>query len=290
MCLVACSLQKCTRPRRPPIYPPVDPPYYPPLPPHYPYYPNHTHHTTIFGETTDFRQYPHVTKLSPMVSPSTVPPIALASPMGERVHRSSREEHSAASVCVRLMVSTPLGRMEIRASDAGLTHALFVDESPVNANQPVHGLRGTMAGGASGADGAAKQEARAGEHTALAHRHAARAGEELAAYFSGSGHEFTVPIAPAGTPFQQRVWAALLEIAHGQTASYGELARRLGDPGASRAVGLANARNPLAIFVPCHRVLNAAGGLHGYAGGVWRKSFLLELERGRASGTLFAAR
>ena len=86
-------------------------------------------------------------------------------------------------------------------------------------------------------------------------------------------------MAPVGTPFQQRVWSALREIPFGDTASYGELAARIGQPTASRAVGLANGRNPIAIVVPCHRVIGAAGGLIGYAGGLDRKRWLLDHER-----------
>ena len=90
-----------------------------------------------------------------------------------------------------------------------------------------------------------------------------------------------------GTAFQLRVWEALGRIPYGETIAYGELARRLGDPNAARAVGLANARNPISILIPCHRVAGASGRLTGYAGGIERKAALLDLER-RASG-LFGA-
>jgi methylated-DNA-[protein]-cysteine S-methyltransferase len=102
--------------------------------------------------------------------------------------------------------------------------------------------------------------------------------EQLAAYFAGALTVFDVPIALRGTPFQQRVWAALQTIPHGETVSYGQLAARIGQPGASRAVGLANGRNPISIIVPCHRVIAAGGRLGGYGGGLDRKRFLLELE------------
>ena len=89
---------------------------------------------------------------------------------------------------------------------------------------------------------------------------------------------------PEGTPFQQRVWEELQRIDYGQTATYGELAERLGMPrGASRAVGAANGRNPIGIAIPCHRVVGAAGSLSGYAGGVERKQLLLQLEQGSLS-------
>jgi methylated-DNA-[protein]-cysteine S-methyltransferase len=102
---------------------------------------------------------------------------------------------------------------------------------------------------------------------------------QLEAYFAGDLKDFDLPLAAAGTPFQQRVWQALREIGYGETATYGEIARRLGlPPGASRAVGLANGRNPLAIVVPCHRVIGGKGRLVGYAGGLDRKQKLLSLE------------
>ena len=87
-----------------------------------------------------------------------------------------------------------------------------------------------------------------------------------------------------GTPFQRRVWEALSEIPYGETSTYGELARRVGRPSASRAVGLANGRNPIAIIVPCHRVIGSDGSLTGYGGGLERKRHLLELEAGAAGG------
>ncbi len=105
--------------------------------------------------------------------------------------------------------------------------------------------------------------------------------EQLEAYFAGSRQDFDVPLALAGTAFQQEVWAGLLEIPYGETVSYGELARRVGRPGASRAVGLANGRNPVAIIVPCHRVIGANGTLTGYGGGLDRKTWLLDHERTR---------
>ena len=105
--------------------------------------------------------------------------------------------------------------------------------------------------------------------------------EQLEAYFAGSRQAFDVPLDLAGTEFQRSVWAGLLEIPYGETMSYGELARRVGRPGASRAVGLANGRNPVAIIVPCHRVIGANGTMTGYGGGLDRKVWLLDHERGR---------
>lgn len=107
---------------------------------------------------------------------------------------------------------------------------------------------------------------------------------QLQAYFAGDLTDFDVPIELYGTEFQRRVWAALREIPYGETISYGELARRVGNPKASRAVGLANGRNPVAIVVPCHRVIGANGSLTGYGGGLERKVWLLEHEGFRSPG------
>ena len=104
------------------------------------------------------------------------------------------------------------------------------------------------------------------------------ARRQLAAYFDGTLTQFDLRLAPSGTPFQQRVWQELRTIGFGETLSYGELARRIGSPNASRAVGLANGRNPLSIIVPCHRVIGANGKLTGYGGGIDRKATLLDFE------------
>lgn len=115
---------------------------------------------------------------------------------------------------------------------------------------------------------------------AAAFRDAAR---QLELYFAGKLREFTLKLAPEGTPFQRQVWRELLNIPYGQTISYGELARRIGHAaGAARAVGLANGANPVAILIPCHRVIGASGKLTGFSGGLDVKRRLLELERGKA--------
>jgi methylated-DNA-[protein]-cysteine S-methyltransferase len=107
------------------------------------------------------------------------------------------------------------------------------------------------------------------------------ATRQLDAYFAGKLREFTVPLAPEGTEFQQQVWRALCDIPYGETTSYGELARRIGHPKAVRAVGLANGSNPIAIIIPCHRVIGSNGSLTGYGGGLPIKKALLALERGQ---------
>jgi methylated-DNA-[protein]-cysteine S-methyltransferase len=108
----------------------------------------------------------------------------------------------------------------------------------------------------------------------------AGAREQLEQYFDGARREFDVELDLVGNPFELRVWDALLEIPYGETASYGQIATALGEPAAARAVGLANARNPVALIVPCHRVIGADGSLTGYGGGLERKQFLLDLEAG----------
>lgn len=101
---------------------------------------------------------------------------------------------------------------------------------------------------------------------------------QLEAYFQGMLIEFDLPLAPCGTPFQQRVWEELRQIAFGETCSYGDLARKIENPNASRAVGLANGKNPISIIVPCHRVIGTSGKLTGYGGGLSRKETLLAFE------------
>ena len=105
-----------------------------------------------------------------------------------------------------------------------------------------------------------------------------QARQQLTEYFAGQRREFDLPLAPAGTDFQRRVWELLREIPFGETVTYGDLARRLGNPRAARAVGMACNRNPIAIVVPCHRVVGSTGSLTGYAGGLDAKAFLLKLE------------
>jgi len=102
---------------------------------------------------------------------------------------------------------------------------------------------------------------------------------QLAEYFAGTRRTFDLPLAPRGTGFQQRVWRALLAVPYGATCSYGDIARAIGRPAASRAVGAANGKNPIAIIVPCHRVIGASGALTGYGGGLPTKKWLLAHER-----------
>ena len=105
---------------------------------------------------------------------------------------------------------------------------------------------------------------------------------QLGAYFAGERRAFELPLAPEGTAVQRAVWAALAAVPYGATSTYGAVAAQLGKPGGARAVGLANGQNPIAIVVPCHRIIGSGGALTGYGGGLWRKTWLLEHERGAA--------
>lgn len=155
--------------------------------------------------------------------------------------------------------ASPLGRLTLVASDAGLRALLLPGERPDRVRL-----------GPVGDDpGAAPR-----------HRILASACHQLDEYFGGRRTEFDVPLDPRGTEFQLRAWQALRAIPYGETATYAEQARRIGSPSAVRAVGAANGRNPLSIVVPCHRVVGADGSLTGYAGGVEAKRFLLSLEGG----------
>ena len=153
------------------------------------------------------------------------------------------------------LISTPVGTLRAMADDAGLFVLDFVE-------------RTLPTGWAADAITSAGDD-----HPILA-----QAASELTEYFAGERQQFTIPLSPRGTAFEQRVWAALRPIPFGQTRSYSAQARAIGAPNASRAVGAANGRNRLAIVIPCHRVIGANGSLTGYGGGIDRKKWLLEHE------------
>jgi methylated-DNA-[protein]-cysteine S-methyltransferase len=155
------------------------------------------------------------------------------------------------------IVASPVGALLLTAEEAGLTSVRF------EAGRHLPAARDWRR-----ADGARGEAARI----------LAEACAQLAAYFAGERRTFDLPLAARGTPFEERVWEELRAIPFGRTTSYGEIARLLGDPRAARAVGTANGRNPLAIVVPCHRVIGADGSLVGFGGGVPRKRWLLEHE------------
>ena len=144
-------------------------------------------------------------------------------------------------------------------------------ESPVGALTILAGENGIQAI-KFGKDEKVKSTGKASEMTR-------RAVKELEEYFQGKRKEFTVLCVPEGTDFQKRVWEALTRIPYGETRTYKEIAVEIGNPGASRAVGMANNKNPVPIIIPCHRVIGSDGKLTGYAGGLEVKEFLLNLER-----------
>ena len=149
---------------------------------------------------------------------------------------------------------SPVGQLLIAADGEGLRYLLF--EAGRSVVKPVPGWREDR-------------------------RRLAETIRQLDAYFSGALRQFDLPLAPEGTGFQQRVWRELLTIPYGHTITYGELAKRIGQPSASRAVGLANGANPISIVIPCHRVIGSTGKLTGYGGGLRNKEWLLGLEQGR---------
>jgi len=156
-------------------------------------------------------------------------------------------------------VATPIGRLSIVASPRGLLRIDFRERES----------------SATAARNSAGKEAR---------RHLAAAVRQLRDYFAGRRSAFELPLDLVGTAYQQRVWRALQGVPFGRTLSYGELAARLGAPKGARAVGRACATNPVPVVVPCHRVVDGDGALHGYGGGLWRKQRLLELEGGASWG------
>ncbi|MGH3473207.1 MAG: methylated-DNA--[protein]-cysteine S-methyltransferase [Nocardioidaceae bacterium] len=174
-----------------------------------------------------------------------------------------------------LLAHTPVGPLLLRSDRTALTEIRFLDPGEETVVKPVPHAAGT--GGNRAEDDEADPVLR-------------EARRQLLDYLAGRRTDFDLSLKPTGTNFQQRVWAALLEIPYGATVSYGQIAQRLGmPPGASRAVGLANGANPLPIVIPCHRVIGADGSLTGYGGGIDRKRFLLGLESAAAEqGSLFA--
>ena len=157
-------------------------------------------------------------------------------------------------------MESPVGKLLLAADDLGLRHVIFSGGRELAEPRPEWRENPSML------DETARQ---------------------LRAYFTGELRDFDLQLAPQGPAFHQRVWRELSNIPYGETISYGELARRVGSPNASRAVGRANGANPIAIVIPCHRVIGSNGKLTGYGGGLPRKEFLLGLERRQSS--LFAA-
>ena len=155
-------------------------------------------------------------------------------------------------------MTSPIGLLKITASDAAVTAV----ERIISEEEKSAGMEDKMI-----------------EHPLIR-----QCCEELQEYFAGCRQSFDVPLAPSGTPFQQRVWNALCQIPYGQTRTYGEIAKMAGNPKASRAVGMANHRNPILILIPCHRIIGADGSLTGYAAGLETKKYLLQLEKENRHG------
>lgn len=151
------------------------------------------------------------------------------------------------------VMESPVGTLTLVATD-GVLCGLYMDEQRHRPNQEVFGPRDDT--------------------------HSHDVIEQLNAYFAGDLKDFDLELAMNGTEFQRRVWTELRRIPYGETVSYGELAERMGSPSASRAVGLANGKNPIGIIVPCHRVIGSTGSLTGYGGGLPRKRYLLSFEQG----------
>jgi AraC family transcriptional regulator of adaptative response/methylated-DNA-[protein]-cysteine methyltransferase len=165
------------------------------------------------------------------------------------------------------MLETPLGPVLAGAADDGITLLEYTDRRMLEHNLKAMRRRFGCA-------------VVPGQHPLLE-----RLRNELIDYFQGVRQEFTLPLVPRGTPFQEKVWQELRRIRYGQTISYDELGGRIGQPTAQRAVARANGMNYIAILIPCHRVIGKDGSLTGYGGGLWRKRLLLELERtGRLPG------
>jgi methylated-DNA-[protein]-cysteine S-methyltransferase len=166
-------------------------------------------------------------------------------------------------------MDSPVGKLRVVSDGTAVTAIEFAGPRPESASK--HSSINRAATFSAGRPAGDRDDA----HPVLL-----EAVRQLTSYFDHDLKEFDLPLAPTGTPFQVRVWEQLGKIGYGETASYGEIAVRLGmTVAASRAVGLANGRNPIPIVVPCHRVVGASGSLTGYAGGIERKQTLLELEQ-----------
>ena len=150
---------------------------------------------------------------------------------------------------------SPIGILEIKGNNAGIQSVLFVEEISSNEEEVCETLKKCVV--------------------------------QLAEYFSGERKEFELDLAIKATKFQEKVWRELLKIPFGKTRSYLEQSKEIGDVKAIRAVGTANGKNPIAIIVPCHRIIGSDGSLTGYAGGIWRKKWLLEHESGCKQQSLF---
>lgn len=180
----------------------------------------------------------------------------------------------------RMRIDSPVGPIEICSNGRALTEVRFLSEKRRRASSAVS-ARGS--GGRTQSPRPASASRTESTHLGGKTDLLQRAARQLEAYFQGRRKEFALPLDPEGTPFQKQVWEELQRIPFGETVSYKEIARRIGRPTATRAVGLANGRNPLAIVIPCHRVIGQDGSLTGYGGGLPIKRRLLDMESGTRS-------
>lgn len=178
--------------------------------------------------------------------------------------RAPRDAPTVSEPLAAVRLRTPLGKMAARASGVGVRSLEFVDEKPVAWSG--HDRVERIGRGESGEGGASA--------------HLTLLEVELRGYFEGAVRAFGVALDLRGAPFQREAWARLCAIPYGETITYARQARDIGRAGAQRAVGRANGDNPIAILVPCHRVVSVGGALRGYGGGLWRKAWLLDHERG----------
>jgi methylated-DNA-[protein]-cysteine S-methyltransferase len=185
-------------------------------------------------------------------------------------------EPEATAVGVRFIEPDRAARRRYTVVDSRIGELLLVGDG-----QALTGIEFDLGGGAA-PQRQAGSVARVGNDWVADRAALADAAEQLRAYLAGELTVFDLPVAIDGSVFQQRIWRLLAEIPYGRTTSYGLLAARLGRPSASRAVGLANGRNPIPIVLPCHRVVGASGALTGYGGGLDRKRWLLDLEQRQA--------
>ena len=185
-------------------------------------------------------------------------------------------------------IITPIGQMLAAAVEDGIFFLEFSEKLTLGfeLRRAAHEIGGTFSRGTAGGGGSSKSSrdsGAAGENHSEPSgpgrlKHLDQLDAELKEYFSGNRKKFTVPLVLTGTDFQKKAWRALLEISYGTVWSYSRQAQQLGNPKAVRAVGSANAKNRIAIVVPCHRVTAKNDSLGGYAGGLWRKEYLLKLE------------
>jgi methylated-DNA-[protein]-cysteine S-methyltransferase len=174
----------------------------------------------------------------------------------KRVAMTTKLSESHSMVCVYKMIPSPVGRLELVARGDGLAAILWENDDP--------------------------KRVRLGnrwEHAS--HPVLLETERQLGEYFSGERTDFTVPLDLEGTAFQKKVWEALLTIPFGETRTYADIARQIGSPKAYRAMGAANGRNPVSIMIPCHRAIGSDGKLHGFAGGLDAKQYLLAMENSR---------